>query len=62
MPCPGGVGTGGERRVFTLAQGRVTAGSHRPAFDASALPARIYVVGTEVGGMRTPSQRLTVIR
>jgi len=50
------------RRVAVLAEGRFEAGSHRLAFDASALPAGIYVVRAEVGGVRTPSQRLTVVR
>src|SRR5690606_38417562 len=50
------------RRVAVLAEGRVEAGSHRLAFDASMLPAGIYVVRAEVGGVRTPSQRLTVVR
>ena len=50
------------RRVATLAEGRFEAGSHRIASDASALPAGIYVIRAEVGGVRTPSQRLTVVR
>ncbi len=50
------------RCVATLAEGRVEAGSHRLPFDASMLPAGIYVVRAEIGGVRTPSQRLTVVR
>src|SRR5690606_27064345 len=50
------------RCVATLAEGRVEAGSHRLPFDASMLPAGIYVVRAEIGGGRTPSQRLTVVR
>ena len=50
------------RRVATLAEGRYEAGAHRLAFDASVLPAGVYVIRAAVGDARVLTQRLTVIR
>jgi hypothetical protein len=49
------------RRVATLAEGVLAAGSHTLALDASALPAGVYVVRA-TGGTSTAVRRLTVAR
>lgn len=49
------------REVALLADGDRAAGEHRAAFDASRLPAGVYVVVLEAGGART-ARTLTVAR
>lgn len=54
------------RRVSVLHDGALAAGSHRLAFDASSLPAGVYVVhirvATAEGGTWTDVRRVTVAR
>ncbi len=49
------------RQVAVLAEGPHGAGRHEAAFDASALPAGVYVVRAVAGG-ETRTARLTIVR
>ena len=49
------------RRVATLYEGELSAGTHALAFDGSVLPAGVYVVRLTAGDV-TQARRVTLVR